>query len=210
MLTSADWSWYNRLIWPAPILAYAVGVLAVAFVFIRFPRRNLAMSLMLALFWAGGAATFVLMVRTNSFSLPALFTAGFALEALLIAAAGFRGRLRFGFAGSLRSMAGLFLVGYSLVLYPLIASVHGRPFPRGPAFGVAPCPIAIFTFGMLLLTDARVPKHLVVIPVAWSVFGIGAAFALGVGEDLVLLAAAPAAVVLLAARPALASSTGRV
>ncbi len=203
MITAADWAWYNSLIWPAPILAYAVGAAIAVFVFLRFPRRNLVISILLALLWIGGAVTFALMVRTDATAVPLVFIAAFSAEAVLIVRAAFRGRLHFGFSGSPRSMIGLFLVGYALVLYPLIGWALGRPFPNGPAFGIAPCPITIFTFGLLLLTDAHLPKHLVTIPALWSLFGITAALTLGVGEDLVLIVAAPAAILLLASRAGL-------
>ncbi|HXW01246.1 MAG TPA: DUF6064 family protein, partial [Anaerolineae bacterium] len=45
----------------------------------------------------------------------------------------------------------------------------------------------IFTFGLLLWTDHRFPKYLLVIPVIWSLFGLSAAVQLGVLEDIMLL-----------------------
>jgi hypothetical protein len=53
-------------------------------------------------------------------------------------------------------------------------------------FGITPCPVTIFTLGMLLL--AR-PMYwwLLAIPVLWSLVGGSAAFLLGVPQDWVLL-----------------------
>lgn len=207
MLTPADWAAYNSLVWPAPIVAYAVGALVVALVFVHFERRYLVISVLLASFWISGAVTFAVFVRTDFLATSSLFQFAFLLEGVLIIVAGARGHLHFGFSGSRRSIVGLCFVGYAMVLYPIIGVLLGRPFPHGPTFGVAPCPVTIFTFGMLLLTDAHLPKHLVVIPALWSVLGIGAAFTLGVGEDFALLMAAPLAVVLIATRPR-AEATG--
>ncbi|HXV44590.1 MAG TPA: DUF6064 family protein, partial [Anaerolineae bacterium] len=59
-------------------------------------------------------------------------------------------------------------------------------YPQSPTFGL-PCPTTIFTFGLLLWTDHRFPKYLLVIPVIWSLFGLSAAVQLGVLEDIMLL-----------------------
>jgi len=55
----------------------------------------------------------------------------------------------------------------------------GHPFPDGPIFGIAPCPMAMFTFGMFLQTQGRFPIKLIIIPLLWSLTGF---FALTVFE----------------------------
>ena len=55
-------------------------------------------------------------------------------------------------------------------------------------FGVTPCPVTIFTFGMLLLTVRPVPRWLFVIPFIWSLIGGSAAILLQVPQDWLLLA----------------------
>ena len=40
----------------------------------------------------------------------------------------------------------------------------GHVYPAAPMFGVTPCPLVIFTFGMLLLSRERAPWPLLVIP----------------------------------------------
>jgi uncharacterized protein DUF6064 len=44
----------------------------------------------------------------------------------------------------------------------------GHRYPEMPMFGVTPCPVTIFTFGLLLLTVRPVPRSLFVIPFVWS------------------------------------------
>ncbi|TGQ38487.1 MULTISPECIES: DUF6064 family protein [unclassified Mesorhizobium] len=79
---------------------------------------------------------------------------------------------------------------YTAVLYPLIGMATGHTYPEMPMFGVTPCPVTIFTFGMLLLTTQRLPRWLLVIPFVfvWSLIGGSAAIALGVTQDWLLLA----------------------
>ena len=56
-----------------------------------------------------------------------------------------------------------------------------------PAFGVTPCPVTIFTFGVLLLATRRVPVVLLVVPLLWSLIGGSAAFLLDIPQDWLLL-----------------------
>ncbi len=51
-----------------------------------------------------------------------------------------------------------------------------------PPFGLTPCPLVVFTFGLLLLTNTKVPKSLFVIPFLWSVSGFIPVY-IGIWED---------------------------
>ena len=67
-------------------------------------------------------------------------------------------------------------------------------------FGVTPCPVTIFTFGMLLLTTERLPRWLLVIPFVWSLIGGSAAIVLDVTQDWLLLASGFIAIPLIVLR----------
>ncbi|HEX5690198.1 MAG TPA: DUF6064 family protein, partial [Roseiflexaceae bacterium] len=87
------------------------------------------------------------------------------------------------------AIAGMVLILYAMLLYPAIGALLGHGYPRSPSFGVAPCPTTIFTFGLLLCTNARVPKSVLIIPSIWAVIGFSAALGLGILEDIGLLVA---------------------
>lgn len=74
-----------------------------------------------------------------------------------------------------------------MVLYPLAGMWAGHRYPELPMFGITPCPLTLFTFGLLLLTTAPVPRPLLVIPFVWSLIGGSAALLLGIPQDWVLL-----------------------
>ena len=76
---------------------------------------------------------------------------------------------------------------YAGVLYPLVGWLGGYEFPAMPMFGIAPCPVVLFTFGLLLLATSHVSRWLLVVPVAWSLIGGSAAFLLGIPQDWLLL-----------------------
>ena len=73
-----------------------------------------------------------------------------------------------------RIIAAAVVVIYTLVLYPAIGYFAGLRYPAAPTFGV-PCPITIFTFGVLMLLPS-VPRITFVIPVIWALIGSVAAF----------------------------------
>ena len=81
----------------------------------------------------------------------------------------------------------VFLV-YALIVYPALGYWFGHRYPAAPTFGL-PCPTTIFTLGMLLWTDRRVPLYLLPMPLVWSFIGIWAAVSLGMTEDFRLLPA---------------------
>jgi hypothetical protein len=53
----------------------------------------------------------------------------------------------------------------------------GHTYPYSPTFGL-PCPTTIFTFGILLFTNKKMPPHLLIIPLLWSIIGFTAALSL--------------------------------
>lgn len=84
---------------------------------------------------------------------------------------------------------GAILIVYSLAIYEQLGVWFGHGWPRGPLFGIAPCPTTIFTIGLLMLTMRSPPAALMIAPLIWSVIGATAAILFGVPEDLGLLAA---------------------
>ena len=86
-------------------------------------------------------------------------------------------------------MLGAFAL-FALVIYPLLAWLAGHGWPGAAMFGVAPGPLTIFTFGVLLMLDGRAPILLAIIPLLWALAaGSSAIVRLGAPEDWSLLLA---------------------
>ena len=84
----------------------------------------------------------------------------------------------------------MFFCLFALAAYPLLGWLAGHGWPRAAAFGVAPAPTTIFTFGMLLMLEGGAPLYLFAIPLLWSLAGGSAAvFMLRIPEDVSLLLA---------------------
>ena len=113
-----------------------------------------------------------------------LFAGLFALQAMLfVACAAVESRVSFVARRDLRTITGLTLIAYAILLYPMLGLWAGHELMAEPMFGVAPCPTVIFTLGLLLLARGRWRVWLSVIPTLWPLVGLAAALQLGMAED---------------------------
>lgn len=193
---------YNTAIWPAQLGALAIGVAIV--VCLQRARASRFVALALVLLWVfTGVAYFGAFFAAIN---PAAYVFGalFVLQGALLMHAGLRADQRP--LRRSRPILGMALAAYALLAYPLLAFALGHVYPRMPAFGVAPCPLAIFTLGVLLSAN-RLPRALFAIPIVWSAIGGSASWLLGVREDIGLLVAGAAAIgALWSDRPRLGSA----
>ena len=178
---------YNRAIWPAPIVAYALALAVLALAARPMPGAGRAISAILALAWAWNGAVYHMTYFVTINFWADIFGAFFVAQALLFVWFGVvRGRLDFRIGRDTVSWIGVGLAVFAMIVYPALGWALGHAWPRAPTFGVTPCPMTIFTMGLLLLVAGRTPLHLVAIPVLWSLIGGTAAWFLGVIEDLAL------------------------
>jgi hypothetical protein len=199
---------YNLAIWPVQLVAYGLGLLAVVLAAGRRPAFGRAVTAVLAAFWLWNGVAYHLLSFSQINGLAVVFGVLFAVQAVLFLWLGVaRPTLTFRPRADIRGILGAVFVGYAMVLYPLLGMAQGHIFPRAPVFGVAPCPTTIFTLGLLLWADGRVPRLLLPIPFAWALIATSAALTLGVREDLGLTVAGVLGTALLVftqrARPAL-------
>jgi hypothetical protein len=175
---------YNTAVWPVQIVAYLLG-LAVVVAILRpsLPGHRFVAGALAAMWvWTGVGYHGLFFALINPAALA--FGALFVVQGILFGIAGVaRRRLVFGHPGGFASVLGWMLVAYAALLYPLLGQSSGHVYPAQPMFGITPCPVTLFTFGVLLLTLAPVPRWLLIIPAAWSLVGGSAAFMLGVPQD---------------------------
>ena len=181
---------YNTAVWPAQLglLALALVILAATVWGGRSSARVVYGGLALLWAWCGAVYHLVFFARINpmAYGFAALFLAQGALFGVAAARAGGESMV-LGLDG--RGIMGAGLLAYALLVYPLLGAALGQVYPAAPSFGL-PCPLTIFTFGLLLLAAGRVSIHLLLIPLAWSAVGTMAALGWRVLEDLGLPVAA--------------------
>lgn len=192
---------YNNAIWPVQVAAYLLGGVAVVLLFRQTPGSDRAVAGILAAMWLWTGvfyhAVWFAVINKAAYVFAALFM---VQGCYFIYAGVYRHQLRFGLRRGLAAWAGAAFVAYAAAVYPLIGMATGHPYPAMPMFGVTPCPVTIFTFGMLLLTVGPVPRGLLVIPVVWSLIGGSAAILLNVPQDWLLLLSGCIAVPLMVVR----------
>jgi len=201
---------YNEAIWPAQMVAYLLGIGVVILALRPRPYAGRIISGVLAGFWLWNGAVYHLALFRQINGAAVAFGVLFIVQGALWLRAGVsRPGLSFRATADTPSIVGGLLILYALVAYSIIGTLLGHGYPRSPVFGVAPCPTTIFTFGLLLWTQTRVPKHLLTIPLIWSVIGLSAALSLGMREDTGLPIAGLAAATLLIWRDRGPSTSGR-
>lgn len=118
-----------------------------------------------------------------------LFGGFFIVQAILFFYYGvIRQKLRYHFTKNTIGMLGILVIIFALAVYPLLGYLYGHVYPSAPTFGV-PCPTTILTFGVLLLSEGKFAKIVLIIPFLWSLLGFSAATNLGIKEDMALLVA---------------------
>jgi len=201
---------YNQAIWPMHVVAYILGIAALALVVKKTPYSDRAISMILAFLWAWMGIVYHLMYFSTINGAALGFGVLFIVQAVLWIIFGVvRPKLSFQWETNPYTIIGAVMIAYAMVVYPILGTLLGHGYPRSPSFGVAPCPTTIFTFGLLLLTNAKVSKSLLVIPFLWSLLGISASYQLGIREDIVLLVAGVLSVGLLFWRDRTALHIGR-
>jgi hypothetical protein len=181
---------YNQAIWPLQLAAYPMAAAALAAAVWRGRGAQKLPPLVLSGFWIWTGAAYHIAYFSSINPAAIAFGVLFIVQGLLFIGSGvIRSQLTVRFRPGLPGCVGALLIVYALVLYPLLSYVLGHRFPSAPTFGVTPCPTVIFTFGLLLWSDLKLPRYLLVIPSLWALLGISAALQFGMHEDIGLLVA---------------------
>src|SRR5512133_4052166 len=180
---------YNQDLWPAHLLAYALGAVLVALLLFRAAASARVITLILGGLWIWLGVVFQGLYATHIDPvLGTIYAILFVAEGALLVEAGLRGRLTYGSgAATMGQKIGWAALAYALVIYPVIGIALGHGWPEAPLFGMAPCPTTIVTFGVLLLAQPAPRRLLLVIPLIWAVLAPPAAVGRGVWEDLGLV-----------------------
>jgi hypothetical protein len=188
---------YNGDIWPIQLVALGLGGSATALAL--WPRSYLhrAVWLAVASMWIWTGAVYHIVYFSVINPIAYVFGALFVLHGFLLFRSGVRiDGLPFANQWKDAQWVGMGLMVFSAIVYPALGVMSGHVFPSAPSFGVTPCPLTIFTFGLTMMTRAPAPSVLLIVPVIWSVIGGTAAIFLGVYEDFALFISAVAVVVL--------------
>lgn len=180
---------YNTAIFPMQILFYLLALSVVALSFKKIRSGDKITSSIFAFLWLWMGIVYHLVFFTTINKAAYLFGGLFIVQSILFFYYGvIKSNLKYHFSQSTAGVIGLILVIFALVVYPLLGYVYGHIYPATPTFGL-PCPVTIFSFGVLLWSEKEFPKVVLVIPFLWSLLGFSAATTLGIKEDTALIVA---------------------
>lgn len=178
---------YNPQIWPLQIVAYLLGIASVYLAVRKTAISERGIPAILAFFWLWVGLFFWLPSLLQGFVPGYLFTALFLIQGGLFLFYSLKPKLTFVLQNDVYAWAGIIIVLYALVGYPLVGSLVGHVYPRMSPFGLTPCPVVTFTFGLLLLAGRKVPKFALVIPLLFALSGL-LWVSIGMGEDIGMVA----------------------
>jgi hypothetical protein len=184
---------YNTAIWPMHVVTIVLGVVAAILALRHTRESDKIIAGILAFLWLWSGVVFLVIFLGSwtpaffGFTVPGF---GYMSGALFIAQG-----VNFAYFGLLRSslsfratadvygVIGTIMVVYAVIVYPVIGWATGHPYPGYPMFGTAACPVTIFTVGMLLWTNRRMPSLTPIIPTIWGLTGILAVVSIKVWAD---------------------------
>jgi hypothetical protein len=179
---------YNQMIWPFQIVAYVLGFLAIIFGFKKSLLATRITTAVLAFFWLWVSILFWYPSAQQGFSPGYIFSVVFLVQGILFSYFLVKPKLRFGTYSVSYTWIGLICIFYAMFGYFLFGILIDHVYPQTPPFGLTPCPLIIFTFGILMLSSQKIPKILLVIPFLFSLSGIFG-ITIGIWEDIGLILA---------------------
>ena len=176
---------YNQAIWPMQIVAYVLGVLAVLLAVRQTAMSSRIIAGILSFLWLFSAGFFIFAL-VPIYKPAYAFGALFIIQAAIFLASALKPRVSFAIGRDAYAVVGLLFIAFAMIGYPVLGYFIDHRYPQSPPFGLTPCPLSVFTFGLLLLADSKVPKWLIAIPFLYAIGGI-MPVSIGVTEDLAMI-----------------------
>jgi len=188
---------YNLTVWPMQVVFYLLAIAVIFFSLKKFIYSNPVINIILSFFWLWIGVVYHIIYFSGINKAAYVFGGIFILHGFIFLFYGvFKSKISFHFRYDINNIIGALMILYALIVYPFLGYFLGHRYPYSPTFGL-PCPTTIFTFGILLTANRKVPVLVLIIPVIWSVIGFFAAISFGILEDTGLLVSGILAAILI-------------
>ena len=185
---------YNETFWPMIIITFLLGIVVVYLAARKSGSSSKVISAILSFLWIWSGIVFFIIyygsmeVEFLGLVMPGVWYLGgvlFLFQGVLFLIFGVvKSRLSFRLGGDWRSVVGALMIVYAMVIYPVIGFLTGYGYPKYPVFGIAPCPLTIFSLGLFQWSDRKMPIAVVLVPFIWGLMGIMPVLALNVWADI--------------------------
>lgn len=187
---------YNIAVFPIQIVIEILGIICLYFLFSGKKVSSKYSGGFLAFLWLWSGIAYHLLFFTGINKAAYLFGFVFILQGIMFLINTLsREALEFKLQRNLAGYTAFFFIVYALLIYPVISFFVEGSLGKTIVLGL-PCPSTILTFGFLMLVVNRLPKYLMIIPSLWAIVGLSAAINLGVYQDLMIIASAVVASVI--------------
>ena len=173
---------YNEMYLIVIILTFILAIVALLMVFRKnvYSSRFISLTLTILWFWIGivfgilvfGPFPTVLagLEMTGSWY---LFGSIFVIHGIVMLYFGvIKDTVSYSWKSDYRHYIGLLIILFGLVIYPFVGVFSGHVFPEYPIFGIMPCPVTLFTIGLLLWSEEKPSVPLFIIPIFWALMGM--------------------------------------
>ena len=188
---------YNETYLIMIVLTSVLAIIALLMVFRKSEYSNRVISFTLAFLWLWIGIVFGILVFGPFPTVLAgiemsgswyLFGSIFVIHGIIMLYFGvIKDTTSYSWKPGSRHFIGLFIIVFGLVIYPFVGVLTGRVFPEYPVFGIAPCPVTLFTIGLLLWSDKKPSLPLMAIPIFWALMGIAPVLFYGIYADIVTI-----------------------
>lgn len=180
---------YNQSVFPIQIVFYLIAFFCVYLLFKPTKNSGKIVNSALSFFWLWIGIVYHLIFFTSINKAAYFFGILFIIQGALFFYYGVaKAKISYKYHNNYFNYIGIIFISYALIVYPILGYFLGHQYPSSPTFGL-PCPTAIFTFGVLLFINNKIPIIIIIIPLLWSIIGFGAALNLSIYEDFGLLIA---------------------
>ena len=177
---------YNLAIWPFQIFAYIFIVLVI---FFSIKPTNYSSKIVLAIlsfFWLFTGIVFCFLYWAPSHIFGYIFGIFCVLQGIMFLYSIIKSNIKIGSQDITYTVIGILFVLYSIIGYQIFGYYLGHIYPKFFAVGLVPCPTTIFTFGIFLIFNIKIPIKYFFIPLTISLGGFLAAYK-GIYEDIGLI-----------------------
>lgn len=176
---------YNNDIWPAQIISYVLAIIIIINSIKKWKLSDEINTTILAILWIWNGAITELLFFSKFQKQYYFWGVLWILQGVFLLIIGLsKYKFNYRIQRNCYSYTGLLFILYALVIYPLIGFFLEHGFPEGPIFGVAPCPVVVFTFGVLLFVDKKVHISVLFFPLLWAILSLYPIIMMGIIADV--------------------------
>lgn len=176
---------YNLAIWPLQIVAYLLGIFALVFLFKPTKYSPKIVLAILSFLWLFNGIVFCFFYWAP-LKFAYIFGIFCSLQGILFLYSLIKSDIEIDYRTNTYALIGILFVIYAMIGYQIFGYYLGHIYPKLFAFGLAPCPTTIFTFGLFLMINKKIPIKYLIIPLVISLGGFLAVYN-GIFEDIGLM-----------------------